>query len=69
MECVIDTNILLGYIIKGSEMHEKAKEYLEKIDNGILPSVVLEELVYALNRLGLDRDTIDEEINEVLNSY
>ena len=69
MECVIDTNILVDYIIKGSEMHEKAKKYLEKVDNGILPSVVLEELVYVLNRLGLDKNTIDEEISEVLNSY
>ena len=69
MECVIDTNVLVGYIIKGSEMHEKAKEYLERIDNGVLPSVVLEELVYVLNRMGLDKKTIEQEIREVLNSY
>lgn len=69
MECVIDTNVLVNYIIKGSDMHEKAKEYLEKIDNGVLPSVILEELAYVLNRLGLDKKTIDEEIGEVLNSY
>ncbi len=69
MECVIDTNVLVDYIIKGSEMHEKAKEYLEKIDNGVLPSIVLEELVYVLNRMGLDKKTIEQEISEVLNSY
>ena len=69
MECVIDTNVLVDYIIKGSEMHEKAKEYLEKVDNGILPSIVLEELTYVLNRMGLDKKTIDEEISEVLDSY
>ncbi len=69
MECVIDTNVLVNYIIKGSDMHEKAKEYLEKIDNGILPSVVVEELTYVLSRIGLDKKTIDEEIGEVLNSY
>jgi predicted nucleic acid-binding protein len=69
MECVIDTNILVDYMIKGSDMHEKAKEYLEKIDNGVLPSVVLEELVYVLNRIGLDKAIIEEEISEVLNSY
>lgn len=69
MECVIDTNVLVDYIIKGSDMHEKAREYLEKVDNGVLPSVVLEELVYVLNRIGLDKKTIDQEITEVLNSY
>ncbi len=69
MECVIDTNVLVDYIIKGSEMHEKAKEYLERINNGILPTVVLEELTYALNRMGLNKETIDEEISEILNSY
>ncbi len=69
MECVIDTNVLVEYIIKGSDLHEKAKEYLEKIDNGILPSVVIEELAYVLNRLGLDKETIDGEIEEVLTSY
>ncbi len=69
MEYVIDTNVLVDYIIKGSDMHEKAREYLEKVDNGVLPSVVLEELVYVLNRIGLDKKTIDQEITEVLNSY
>ncbi len=69
MECVIDTNVLVDYIIKDSDMHEKARECLEKIDNGILPSVVLEELTYVLDRLGLDKKTINEEINAVLNSY
>ena len=66
---MIDTNVLVGYIIKGSDMHEKAKECLEKVDNGVLPSIVLEELVYVLNKIGLDKKTIDQEISEVLNSY
>lgn len=69
MECVIDTNVLVDYIIKGSEMHEKAKWYLEKIDSGVLPGIVLEELTYVLSKMGLDKKTIDEEISEALKSY
>ena len=42
MERVIDTNVLVDYIVLDSELHEKAKEGLERIGNGLLPSVAVE---------------------------
>lgn len=69
MECVIDTNVLVDYILIDSEMHNKAKSGLEKIVNGFVPSVVLEELVSVLARLGFDKKTISEKLKEVLESY
>ncbi|EQD56543.1 protein containing PilT protein, partial [mine drainage metagenome] len=49
--------------------HEKAKEGLERIDNGFLPSVVVEELVHVLERLKFDKKVISEKIGEVLDTY
>ncbi len=69
MECVIDTNVLVDYILLDSELHEKAKEGLEKIENGFVPAVVIEELVQVLGRLGVDKMIINEKIREVLASY
>ncbi len=61
--------MLVDYIIVDSELHKKASEGLEKIDNGFLPSVVVEELVHVLERLRLDKKVISAKIREVLDSY
>ncbi len=69
MECVIDTNVLVDYIILESELHEKARLNLEKVDKGLVPSVVVEELAHVLNNFKLSKNTINEKIGEVLDSY
>lgn len=69
MEGVIDTCVLVDYILMDSEQHERARLNLEKIDRGFLPSVVVEELVHALERLKLSKETIDEKVRETLESY
>jgi predicted nucleic acid-binding protein len=43
-------------------MHERAKEGLGRIDNGFVPSVVVEELVHVMERLKLDEKAIYEKL-------
>ena len=69
MECVIDTSVLVDYILMDAEMHEKAKAGLAKIDTGFIPAVVIEELVHVLERLKLNKKALNEKIGEVLDSY
>ena len=69
MECIIDTNVLVDYILLDSELHEKARLNLEKADNGFVPSVVIEELAHVLNNFKLDKNVINEKVSEVLDSY
>lgn len=69
MECVIDTNVLVDYIILESELHDRAKTGLEKISRGFVPSVVVEELAHVLEHLGLEKETINDKLKEVLESY
>lgn len=69
MESVIDTSILVDYIILESEFHERAKLGLDRITHGFLPSVVVEELIHVLNKLKLGKEIINEKIEEVLETY
>ncbi len=69
MEGIIDTSVLVDYILPESQRHEKAKEAMGKIDRGFLPTVVVEELVYVLERLEFDKKAINEKIRQVLDSY
>lgn len=69
MKCVIDTSVLVDYILMDSEMHERAKAGLAKIDAGFIPAVVMEELVHVLERLKLNKKMLEEKIREVLDSY
>jgi len=69
MDCIIDTNVLVDYILLDSALHEKAKSDLEKVDYGFIPSVVIEELTHVLWRIGLDKKVINEKIGEVLDTY
>ena len=69
MEGIVDTSVLVDYILLDSELNERAKASLEKLERGFLPTVVIEELVHVLGRLKLDKRTIYEKVREVLDSY
>ena len=69
MDCIIDTSILVDYILIDSEFHKRAEAGLEKISIGFLPTVVIEEMVYVLHRLKLSKRLIGEKVEEVLSSY
>lgn len=69
MEGLIDTSVLVEYLLLEAEQHDRAKSSIEKLDQGFLPSVVVEELVHVLERLKLDKKTIREKVDEVLSSF
>jgi predicted nucleic acid-binding protein len=69
MECIIDTNVIVDYILLDSENHARAESELRKIDRGFLPTVVVEELAHVLGHLKLNKKTIEEKLRETLSSY
>jgi predicted nucleic acid-binding protein len=69
MESLIDTSVLVDYILLDSEFHQRAETGIKKIERGFLPSVVVEELAYVLDRLKLSKEMVNEKIEEVLDTY
>jgi predicted nucleic acid-binding protein len=68
MECVIDTNVLIYEAIEDSEFHDKTDRLLDKITRRIIPTVVLEEFIYAIAGLGISNNKIGEKIAELTGS-
>lgn len=66
MEAVIDTNVLIHDYIEDSELHASAKQVLDTYDSWLVPSVVIEEMVFALKRLGIDDHLIAGRLRELL---
>lgn len=66
MESVIDTNVLVFDSIENSQFHQEARKILDGMDKWIIPTTVMEELVFVFSRLRLDRSFIIEKIKEIL---
>ena len=65
---VVDTNVLIYDTFEDSVFHEEAKKLLDKIEKQIVPSVVLEEFIIFLIRIGVERKIISKKIEEILTS-
>ncbi len=68
MEAVIDTNVLIYEFIEDSEYHGTASKVLNKIDNIIIPEIVINEFIYVSSKIGVPFDTIKNKIIEIYNS-
>jgi predicted nucleic acid-binding protein len=68
-ECVIDTNALVYDTIEDSEHHETASTIIDSLDICIIPSVVLEEFIFTLVKLGLDNKIIYEKVLDLLETF
>jgi Predicted nucleic acid-binding protein, contains PIN domain len=68
-ECVIDTNVLVYDTIEDSEHHETASAIIDNLDICIIPSVVLEEFIFTLAKLGLDNKIIYEKVIDLLETF
>ncbi len=55
MEGVVDTNVLIHDTIEDSEFHEAAASDLGRLDRWLVPTVVIEEYVSILWKLGLKK--------------
>lgn len=66
MECVVDTNVLVYETIEDSELHKEAIVGLEKIERRVIPTVVIEELVYVLKGLSASNEIIKGRVEELL---
>jgi predicted nucleic acid-binding protein len=68
-ECVIDTNALIYDTIEDSEHHRIASAIIDNLDICIIPSVVLEEFIFTLAKLGLDNKIINEKVLDLLETF
>ena len=68
-ECVIDTNVLVYDTIEDSEHHETASAIIDNLDICIIPSVVLEEFIFTLAKLGLDNKIIYGKVLDLLETF
>jgi predicted nucleic acid-binding protein len=69
MECVLDTNTLIYDTIQDSEHHKTARALIDSIEVCVIPSVVLEEFVAVLAKLGVDGQSIYEKVVDLLESF
>lgn len=65
---MIDTNVLIDDMLDDAERHAKAKEGLDAIDVAIVPTTVIEELVWVLTSLKVDNGVILRKVKEILDS-
>jgi predicted nucleic acid-binding protein len=68
VDCIIDTNVLVYDTIEDSEFHSQAAETLGTLDRWLVPSVVMEEFVSVMTKLGARREFIDRKLSELLES-
>ncbi len=68
MESVVDTNVLVYDAVEDAEFHEAASSVLTTLDRWLIPTVVLEEYVFVLEKLGIDRRFIARKVSELLRS-
>ena len=68
MEGLIDTSVLVDYIVLEAELHGEAVSCIGRLDRCFVATVVIEELVHVLDRLRLDRKLINDKLHEVLSS-
>jgi predicted nucleic acid-binding protein len=64
MEAVVDTNVYIHAVIQDSAKHREARSLIESFSKIHLPIIVIYEIVWAMRKLGLS----GEKINEVLES-
>lgn len=66
MSAVIDTNVFVEAVLVDSDFHDKAERLLEKVDEWVIPKIVLYELVWVFRRIGLDSETIFSVVESVV---
>jgi predicted nucleic acid-binding protein len=68
MEAIVDTNVLIYEFIEDSELHSETIKLLDKLEKWIIPTVVIEEFIFALKALGVKDDLIAKKVEEILTS-
>jgi len=62
-------NALIYDTIEDSEHHRIASAIIDSLDICIIPSVVLEEFIFTLAKLGLDNKIIYEKVLDLLETF
>lgn len=57
-EAVVDTNVLVDAMVEEASRHAEARGRIERLKRAVIPTVVLYEMVWVLNRLGADPETV-----------
>lgn len=65
-EAVIDTSVLVDAIVEEAQKHMRAREQLAALTRMTIPSVVLYELVWVLNRLAVAPEKVLEAVETLV---
>jgi predicted nucleic acid-binding protein len=65
---LVDTNVLVYDAIEDSELREKAERILDKLERLLVPSVVMEEYVSVMSKLGIRKDLVIQTALGMLNN-
>jgi len=66
-EVVVDTNVYIHAVIQDSAKHREARNLIGSFSKIHLPIIVIYEIVWALRKLGLNGDKINEVLESIIN--
>ncbi|MDI3502619.1 MAG: uncharacterized protein PWR13_825 [Archaeoglobi archaeon] len=69
MRAVIDTNVLVYDTFEDSIHHDEAKNLLDKLEEWIIPAIVLHEYVWVLKSLEVASDDVLHKVEEYLTHH
>jgi len=69
VRAVIDTNVLIYDTFEDSIYHTEAKNLLDKLDEWIIPAIVVHEYVWVLKSLGIAVEDVLYKIDEYLTHH
>ena len=66
----IDTDVLINaYVVQGEEKNKQANEVIEQVNEGdsaAISTLSVQEMLFVLEKLRIDREDIDTAYNEVM---
>ncbi|MGC8506487.1 MAG: PIN domain-containing protein [Thermoplasmata archaeon] len=68
MTVLVDTNVLIYDAIENSPHHNTASGFIDKSEDPIINSLSIVELGFVLPRYGIDNESVQRKINELLHS-
>ncbi|MHB1623029.1 MAG: PIN domain-containing protein [Cuniculiplasma sp.] len=68
MTVMVDTNVLVYDAIENSPHHDSARKLIDQSDDPIISSLSIIELGFVFPRYGIDNDSVQMKIEELLHS-
>ena len=63
MRAIVDTNVIIAYLVRDDPNHSKAEKIISELDIILLPTVVVIELAYVFRKRGYNLGILSELIS------